>query len=141
MKLIPLLLIATLSGSNSALSDPAPTWTFESNGLTATLLDPEIQESPLRLSCAQRGYLEINILSGPSAAVRLVGPSKIALTIRGELSPEGHITSDVYFKSLAVEFLRQEGEVEVFGSRSYWLHLNGVRRVLETLESSCLAVS
>jgi len=58
-----------------------------------------------------------------------------------ELSPEGRITSNVFFKSLTVEFLRQEGEIEVLGGRPYKLHLDGARRVLETLESSCLAVA
>jgi hypothetical protein len=41
---------------------------------------------------------------------------------------------------LTAEFLREEGEVDVTGERSR-LHLNGARRVLQTLESSCMAVS
>jgi hypothetical protein len=97
--------------------------------------------SPLRLACSDRGYLEIDILSGPSPEVTLTGPSKFLLTIRGELSPAGRITSRVHFRSLTAEFLREEGDVEVLGERSYRLHLNGARRVLQTLESSCMAVS
>ena len=42
---------------------------------------------------------------------------------------------------MTAEFLREEGEVQVLAERSYRLHLNGARRVLQTLESSCLAVS
>ena len=136
MRLIPFLLASVVSFTNAETN-----WTFERQGLTAILSDPGIDVSPLRLSCAQRGYLEISILAGSKAEVTLVGPSKISLTIRGELSAEGRITSNVFFKSLTVEFLRQEGEIEVLGGRPYKLHLDGARRVLETLESSCLAVA
>lgn len=90
---------------------------------------------------ARRGYLEIEILSGSNAEVPLIGPSKFILTIRGDLSPAGSITSLVHFRSLTDEFLREEGDVEVVGERAYRLHLNGARRVLQTLESSCMAVS
>jgi len=137
MKVIPFLLASSLS-----LANLGPNWTFERQGLSAILSDPAVDGSPLRLSCAQQqGYLEINILSGSKPEVTLVAPSKIRLTLRGELSPDGRITSNVYFKSLTVEFLREEGEVEVLGGRTYRLHLDGARRVIDTLESSCLAVT
>ena len=136
MKLIALLLTSAVS-----LANYEPTWTFERQNLSASLQEPELQMSPLRLACSDRGYLEIEILSGPSPEVTLTGPSKFLLTIRGELSSSGRITSKVHFKSLTAEFLREEGNVEVIGKRSYRLHLNGARSVLQTLESSCLAVS
>lgn len=136
MKLVPLLLISTVS-----LSSYENNWTFDRQGLTAFLSSSAVGEAPLRLTCAQKGYLEINILSGSKPEVTLAAPSKPSLTIRGELSADGRITSNVYFKSLTVEFLREEGDVDVFGSRTYRLHLNGARRVLETLEGACTAVS
>jgi hypothetical protein len=136
MKLIALLLTSAVS-----LANYEPTWTFERQNLSASLQEPELQMSPLRLACSDRGYLEIEILSGPSPQVTLTGPSKFLLTIRGELSPSGRITSKVHFKSLTAEFLREGGDVDVTGERSYRLHLNGARNVLRTLESSCLAVS
>jgi hypothetical protein len=136
MRLIPFLLASAISFTSAETN-----WTFERQGLTAILSDPGIDVSPLRLSCAQRGYLEISILAGPKAEVTLVGPNKISLTIRGELTPEGRLTSNVFFRSLTVEFLRQEGEIEVLGGRAYKLHLDGARRVLQTLESSCMAVA
>jgi len=136
MKVVSLLLMSVVS-----LVNYEPTWTFERQNLSASLQEPELQMSPLRLACSDRGYLEIDILSGPSPEVTLTGPSKFLLTIRGELSPSGRITSRVHFRSLTAEFLREEGEVEVIGERSYRLHLSGARRVLQTLESSCMAVS
>ena len=136
MKLIALLLTSAVS-----LANYEPTWTFERQNLSASLQEPELQMSPLRLACSDRGYLEIEILSGPSPEVTLTGPSKFLLTIRGELSSSGRITSKVHFKSLTAEFLREGGDVDVTGERSYRLHLNGARSVLQTLESSCLAVS
>jgi hypothetical protein len=136
MKLVALLLTSAVS-----LVNYEPTWTFERQNLSALLQEPDLQMSPLRLACSDRGYLEIEILSGPSPEVTLTGPSKFLLTIRGELSPIGRITSRVHFRSLTAEFLREEGDVDVVGERSYRLHLNGARNVLQTLESSCLAVS
>ena len=136
MKVVSLLLMSVVS-----LVNYEPTWTFERQNLSASLQEPELQMSPLRLACWDRRYLEIDILSGPSPEVTLTGPSKFLLTIRGELSPSGRITSRVHFRSLTAEFLREEGEVEVIGERSYRLHLSGARRVLQTLESSCMAVS
>ena len=136
MKFVALLLTSAVS-----LANYEPTWTFERQNLSASLQEPDLQMSPLRLACSDRGYLEIEILSGPSPEVTLTGPSKFLLTIRGELSPAGRITSKVHFRSLTAEFLREEGDVEVIGERSYRLHLNGARRVLQTLESSCMAVS
>ena len=136
MKLVALLLTSAVS-----LVNFEPTWTFEQQNLSASLQEPELQMSPLRLACSDRGYLEIDILSGPSPEVTLTGPSKFLLTIRGELGPNGRIISRVPFRSMTAEFLREEGEVEVLAERSYRLHLNGARRVLQTLESSCLAVS
>jgi len=136
MKVVSLLLMSAVS-----LANYEPTWTFERQNLSASLQEPELQMSPLRLACSDRGYLEIDILSGPSPDVTLTGPSKFLLTIRGELSTAGRITSRVHFRSLTAEFLREEGDVEVLGERSYRLHLNGARRVLQTLESSCMAVS
>ena len=136
MKLIALLLTSAVS-----LANYEPTWTFERQNLSASLQEPELQMSPLRLACSDRGYLEIEILSGPSPEVTLTGSSKFLLTIRGELSPSGRITSKVHFRSLTAEFLREEGNVDVIGERSYRLHLNGARSVLQTLESSCMAVS
>jgi hypothetical protein len=136
MKLVFLMLMSAVS-----LANYEPTWTFERQNLSASLQEPEMQMSPLRLACSDRGYLEIEILSGPSPEVTLTGPSKFLLTIRGELSPGGRITSKVHFRSLTAEFLREEGDVDVIGERSYRLHLNGARSVLKTLESSCLAVS
>jgi hypothetical protein len=136
MKVVSLLLMSAVS-----LANYEPTWTFERQNLSASLQEPELQMSPLRLACSDRGYLEIDILSGPSPEVTLTGPSKFLLTIRGELSPAGRITSRVPFKSLTAEFLREEGDVDVLGERSYRLHLNGARRVLQTLESSCTAMS
>ena len=136
MKLVALLLTSAVS-----LVNLEPTWTFEQQNLSASLQEPELQMSPLRLACSDRGYLEIDILSGPSSEVTLTGPSKFLLTIRGELGPNGRIISRVPFKSMTAEFLREEGEVQVLAERSYRLHLNGARRVLQTLESSCLAVS
>jgi hypothetical protein len=136
MKAVSLLLMTALSFAHYE-----PTWTFERQNLSASLQQPELQISPLRLTCSDRGYLEIDILSGPSPQVTLSGPSKFLLTIRGELSPAGRITSRVPFKSLTAEFLREEGDVDVLGERSYRLHLNGARRVLQTLESSCTAMS
>ena len=136
MKFVSVLLMSAVS-----LASYGPTWTFEQQNLSASLQEPELQMSPLRLACSERGYLEIDILSGPSPEVTLTGPSKFLLTIRGELSPAGRITSRVHFRSLTAEFLREEGDVEVLGERSYRLHLNGARRVLQTLESSCMAVS
>ena len=136
MKVVALLLMSAVS-----LAHYEPTWTFERQNLSASLQEPELQMSPLRLTCSDRGYLEIDILSGPSPEVTLTGPSKFLLTIRGELSPAGRITSRVHFRSLTAEFLREEGDVEVLGERSYRLHLSGARRVLQTLESSCMAVS
>ena len=136
MKVVSLLLMSAVS-----LAHYEPTWTFERQNLSASLQEPELQMSPLRLTCSDRGYLEIDILSGPSPEVTLTGPSKFLLTIRGELSAAGRITSRVHFRSLTAEFLREEGDVEVLGERSYRLHLSGARRVLQTLESSCMAVS
>ena len=136
MKLVALLLTSAVS-----LVNLEPTWTFEQQNLSASLQEPELQMSPLRLACSDRGYLEIDILSGPSSEVTLTGPSKFLLTIRGELRANGRITSRVPFKSMTAEFLREEGEVQVLAERSYRLHLNGARRVLQTLENSCLAVS
>ena len=136
MKLVALLLTSAVS-----LVNLEPTWTFEQQNLSASLQEPELQMSPLRLACSDRGYLEIDILSGPSPEVTLTGPSKFLLTIRGELNASGRIISRVPFRSLTAEFLREEGEVQVLAERSYRLHLNGARRVLQTLESSCLAVS
>ena len=136
MKLVALLLTSVVS-----LANYEPTWTFERQNLSASLQEPELQMSPLRLACSDRGYLEIEILSGPSPEVTLTGSSKFLLTIRGELSPSGRITSKVHFRSLTAEFLREEGNVDVIGERSYRLHLNGARSVLQTLESSCMAVS
>jgi len=136
MRLIPFLLASAVSFTSAGTN-----WTFERQGLTAILSDPAIDASPLRLSCAQRGYLEISILAGSKAEVTLVGPSNIRLTLRGELTPEGRLTSNVFFRSLTVEFLAQEGDIEVLGGRSYKLHLDGARRVLRTLESSCMAVA
>ena len=136
MKVVSLLLMSAVS-----LAHNEPTWTFERQNLSASLQEPELQISPLRLTCSDRGYLEIDILSGPSPEVTLTGPSKFLLTIRGELSSAGRLTSRVHFRSLTAEFLREEGDVEVLGERSYRLHLNGARRVLQTLESSCMAVS
>jgi hypothetical protein len=136
MKLVALMLASTLS-----LANYQPTWTFERQGLAAVLTEPDIAEVPLRLACGERGFLEIRILAGAKSEVTLVGPTKIALTIRGDTSSDGRVVSQVYFRSMTVEFLRQEGDVEVAGSKPYRLHLNGARRVLETLESSCLAVS
>jgi hypothetical protein len=136
MKLVALLLTSAVS-----LVNYEPTWTFERQNLSALLQEPDLQMSPLRLACSDRGYLEIEILSGPSPEVTLTGPSKFLLTIRGELSPSGRITSKVHFRSLTAEFLREEGDVDVVGERSYRLHLSGARNVLQTLESSCLAVS
>jgi hypothetical protein len=136
MKIVSLLLMSAVS-----LTHCEPTWTFERQNLSASLQEPELQMSPFRLTCSDRGYLEIDILSGPSPEVTLTGPAKFLLTIRGELSPAGRITSRVHFRSLTAEFLREEGDVEVLGERSYRLHLNGARRVLQTLESSCMAVS
>jgi hypothetical protein len=136
MKVVSLLLMSAVS-----LAHYEPTWTFEQQNLSASLQEPELQMSPLRLTCSDRGYLEIDILSGPSPEVTLTGPSKFLLTIRGELSPAGRLISRVHFRSLTAEFLREEGDVDVLGERSYRLHLNGARRVLQTLESSCMAVS
>ena len=136
MKLVALLLTSAVS-----LVNFEPTWTFEQQNLSASLQEPELQMSPLRLACSDRGYLEIDILSGPSPEVTLTGPSKFLLTIRGEFGPNGRIISRVPFRSMTAEFLREEGEVEVLAERSYRLHLNGARRVLQTLESSCLALS
>jgi hypothetical protein len=136
MKLVALLLTSAVS-----LVNYEPTWTFERQNLSALLQEPDLQMSPLRLACSDRGYLEIEILSGPSPEVTLTGPSKFLLTIRGELSPSGRITSKVHFRSLTAEFLREEGDVDVIGERSYRMHLSGARNVLQTLESSCLAVS
>ena len=136
MKLVSLLLVSAVS-----LANLEPTWTFEQQNLSASLQEPDLQMSPLRLACSERGYLEIDILSGPSPEVRLAGPSKFILTIRGELSASGRLTSRVPFRSLTAEFLREEGDVDVIGERSYRLHLDGARRVLQTLESSCMAVS
>ena len=136
MKFVALLLTSAVS-----LASYEPTWTFERQNLSASLQEPDLQMSPLRLACSDRGYLEIEILSGPSPEVTLTGPSKFLLTIRGELSPSGRLTSTVHFKSLTAEFLREEGDVDVIGERHYRLHLNGARRVLQTLESSCTAVS
>jgi hypothetical protein len=142
MKSLNLSLAALLLASGPALSTPPhSTWTFAPNGRTASLSDTRLSETPLKLACAQRGYLEIDILSGPSTEVNLVGPSKIVLTISGKPRPNGRIVSDVYFKSLTVEFLREAANVEVSGGLSYRLDLTGARRVLDTLESSCLAVS
>ena len=136
MKVVALLLASAVS-----LANLEPTWTFEQQNLSASLQEPELQMSPLRLACSDRGYLEIDILSGPSPEVTLTGPSKFLLTIRGELNASGRIISRVPFRSLTAEFLREEGEVQVLAERSYRLHLNGARSVLQRLESSCLAVS
>jgi hypothetical protein len=135
MKLVSLFLISAVS-----LGNYEPTWTFERQNLSASLQEPDLEMSPLRLACSQRGYLEIEILSDLNAEVTLIGPSKFILTIRGDLSPAGRITSLVHFRSLTAEFLREEGDVEVVGERAYRLHLNGARRVPQTLESSCMAV-
>src|SRR3954453_6708158 len=104
MKLIALLLTSVVS-----LSNYEPTWTFERQNLSASLQEPDLQTSPLRLACSQRGYLEIEILSGSNAEVTLIGPSRFVLTIRGERSATGRITSLVPFRSLTAEFLREEG--------------------------------
>jgi len=138
MKLVSLFLISAIS-----LGNYEPTWRFERQNLSASLQEPDLEMSRLRLACSRRGYLEIEILSGSNAEVPLIGPSKFILTIRGDLSPAGSITSLVHFRSLTDEFLREEeeGDVEVVGERAYRLHLNGARRVLQTLESSCMAVS
>jgi hypothetical protein len=58
MRLIPFLLASAVSFTSAETN-----WTFERQGLTAILSDPAISASPLRLSCAQRGYLEISILA------------------------------------------------------------------------------
>src|SRR5258708_20380194 len=100
MKLVALLLMPAVP-----LANYEPTWTFERQDLSASLQEPDLQMSPLRLACSDRGYLEIDILSGPSPEVTLTGPSKFLLTIRGELSPNGRITSRVHFSSLTAEFL------------------------------------
>ena len=84
MKLVSLLLMSTVS-----LVSHEPTWTFEPQNRSASLQEPELQMSPLRLACSERGYLEIEILSGPSPEVTLAGPSKFLLTIRGELGAGG----------------------------------------------------
>lgn len=136
MKLIPLLLISTVS-----MASHEPTWTFERHGRAAFLQEPDMQEPALRLACGRPGYLEIDIISGAKREVTLVGPTKIALTLRGEETAPGRITSNVYFKSITAEFFRDEGEIEVLGGHSYRLHLKGARGVLQTLESSCTAVS
>ena len=136
MKLIPLLLLSTFSTASYE-----PTWILEQNGRVAFLQEPNMQEPRLRLACGRPGYLEIDIISDAKREITLVGPTKIALTLRGEETAPGRITSNVYFKSIAAEFLRDEGEVEVIGARSYRLPLKGARGVLQTLESSCTAVS
>src|SRR5690348_15297458 len=127
MKLVSLLLMSAVS-----LVSHEPTWTFEPQNRSASLQEPELQMSPLRLACSERGFLEIEILSGPGPEVMLSGPSRFRLTIRGELSASGRLISRVPFRSLTAEFLREEGDVEVIGARSYRLHLNGARRVLQT---------
>jgi hypothetical protein len=155
MKIISLLAASALSFVNAQTN-----WTFERQGLTAVLSDSRMEGTPLRLSCAQQGYLEIDILSGaenakPNAGlngtvlavaatsreVTLVGPSNMRLTLQGKPSSDGRFISRAYFKSLTAEFLREEGEVEVVGAKSYRINLEGARRVLDTLQSSCLAVT
>ena len=61
MKVVSLLLMSAVS-----LAHYEPTWTFEQQNLSASLQEPELQMSPLRLTCSDRGYLEIDILSGPT---------------------------------------------------------------------------
>ena len=136
MKLFSLVLLSTVS-----LSSLEPTWTFERHGQAAFLQEPDMHEPPLRLACGRPGYLEIDILSDSKEEVILVGPTKIALTLRGQQTAPGRITSSVYFKSITAEFFRDEGEVEVRGGKSYRIHLKGARNVLQSLESSCTAVS
>jgi hypothetical protein len=136
MKFLPLLLISTIS-----LASHEPTWTFERNGLVAYLQEPGVQEPPLRLACARPGYLEIDIASEAKHEVTLTNSGKISLTLRGEQTAPGRITSKVYFKSIAAEFLRDEGEIEVIGGKTYRMQLRGARDVLRALESSCTAVS
>ena len=136
MKLIPLLVLSSVS-----MVSHEPTWTFERSGLAVSLVEPSMQDPPLRLACGRSGYLEIQILAGAKQEVTLVAPSKMALTIRGQQTAPDRITSNVYFKSITAEFLRDEGEIEVLGGHSYRLHLKGARGVLQTLESSCTAVS
>lgn len=137
MKLIPLLMLSSVS-----MVSHEPTWTFERSGLAASLVEPSMQEPPLRLACGRPGYLEIEILAGAKQQeVTLVASSKIALTLRGTQTAPDRITSNVYFKSITAEFFRDEGEIEVLGGHSYRLHLKGARRVLQTLESSCTAIS
>jgi hypothetical protein len=136
MKLVTLVVASTVS-----LVSHQPNWSYEDKGRAAVLTEPELTEAPLRLACGERDFLEIRILAGPRSEVTLVGPSKIALTIRGSSSSDGRVVSQVYFRSLTAEFLRDGGDVEVIGATRYRLHLDGARQVLQTLESSCLAVS
>ena len=136
MKVVALALISVLSAASHQ-----PSWTFEHQGLAAFLTAPDMADPPLRLACSNRGFLEISILSGPTSEVTLVGSNKIALTIRGDANPEGRIVTQIYFRSITAEFLRDEGDVEVTGGKPYRLQLGGTRRVLETLESSCMAQS
>jgi len=136
MKLFSLVLLSTVS-----LSSLEPTWTFERHGLSAFLQEPDMQETPVRLACGRLGYLEIDIVSGHKEEVTLIGANNVALTLRGDRTAPGRITSKVYFKSITAEFFRDEGDVDVMGDRPYRIHLKGARSVLQTLESSCTAIS
>jgi len=142
MRVLVAFLLA-ISGSICAAGEIEQSWTFDSVGRIFTLSDPVLEKPPLRLACTPEGYLEISILPTEEALaeISLIRPSLLTLTIRGRLRSDGRIISNVDFKSLTVEFFREEGEVEVHGGHSYRLHLKGARRVLDYLRNSCTAVS
>lgn len=139
-------IISLIAASAFALISDSSHWTLDRAGVSAALSDARLLDIPLRLSCAvDSPYLQIEIFAGPanspSDGVTLVGPSNIRLSLQGRMSPGGRLISTVYFKSLTVAFLREEGEVEVLGEKPYRINLYGARRVVDALQSSCLPVT
>lgn len=135
---LPVSLAAALLISTSAVAGPS--WTVDQGGMTAVFSSPELEAPPLRLSCAKGGFLVIDVLSGPTDAITLTAPERYAVTIRGE-ARAGRILSNVHFRSMTLEFLREEDELQVSGKQSYRVRLEGLRDVLRTIESACLASS